>query len=45
MDGLFLLVVYVERRTAMRRDLDDEVVERPAGVLARDLKDQIAAGA
>jgi hypothetical protein len=29
----------------MRRDLDDEVVECSAGILARDLKDQIAARA
>ena len=44
-DRLFLRVVDVERRPAVRRDLDDEVVERAAGVVAGDLEDEIAAGA
>ncbi len=43
MDGLFLFVVNVKGRTAMRSDLDDEVVKRPAGLFARDLENQIAA--
>ena len=39
------VVVDVERRPAVRSDLDDEVVERAAGVVAGDLEDEIAAGA
>jgi hypothetical protein len=41
-DRFFLVVVNVQRRTAVRRDLDDEVVERSAGIRAGDLKDQVA---
>ena len=44
-DRLLLRVMDVERRAAVRRDLDDEVVERAAGVVAGDLEDEIAAGA
>jgi len=32
----------VEWWPTFRRDLDDEVVKRPAGVLARDLEDEIS---
>jgi hypothetical protein len=38
-------VVDVERRAAMRRNLDDEVVEGAPGVVTGDLEDEIAAGA
>ena len=36
-DRLFLRVVDVEWRPAVRCDLDDEVIERAAGVVAGDL--------
>jgi len=43
-DGLLLLVVNMQWGTASRRDLDDEVVEGPIRVLARDLEDEVPAG-
>jgi hypothetical protein len=43
-DGLLLPVMYVQGRPAVRRDLDDEVVEGAAGLVAGDLEDEIAAG-
>jgi len=42
-DGLVAVVVHVQRRPSVRRDLADEVVDRAAGVLARDLEDQVPA--
>jgi hypothetical protein len=44
-DRLLLVMVDMERRSAVRRDLDDEVVEGPAGVLSGDLEDEIPPGA
>jgi hypothetical protein len=44
-ERLLLLVVDVKGRAASRRDLDHEIVERAAGVVAGDLEDEIAAGA
>ena len=44
-DRLLLLVVDVERRPTLRSDLDDEVVEGAAGVLAGDLEDEISSWA
>src|SRR5262249_38509173 len=41
-DRLFLPAGAVQRRTAMRWDLDDEVVECAAGVVARELEHEIA---
>src|SRR5215471_1491101 len=41
MDRLLLKMVHMKRRPAVRRDLDDEVVESPAGVLSGDLEDEI----
>ena len=43
-DRLFLLVVNMQRRTAVWRDLDDEVVEGATGVVAGDLENEIATG-
>jgi hypothetical protein len=37
-------VVHVQRRAAPRRDLDDEIVERAARVLAGDFEDEVPAG-
>ena len=45
MDRLFLLVVHMQRRAAVRRDLDDEVVKRACCVFAGDLEDEIASRA
>ena len=45
MEGLLLAVVDVQRRAAVGRDLDDEIVEGAAGVVAGDLEDEVAAGA
>jgi hypothetical protein len=38
-------MVDVQRRAAVGRDLDDDVVERAGGVVAGDLEDEIAPGA
>src|SRR6185312_2486573 len=43
-DRFFLDVVDVQRRTAARRHLDDEIVQEPPGLLARKLEDQVASG-
>ena len=42
-ERLLLLVVDVQRRPTVRRDLDDEVVEGAARVVAGDLEDEVAA--
>jgi hypothetical protein len=42
-DRLVLEVVHVKRRPAVRGDLDDEVLEQPVCLVARQLEDQIAA--
>jgi hypothetical protein len=39
-DRLLLRVMDVQRRPTVRRDLDREVVEGPAGVLARHESDR-----
>jgi len=44
-DCLLLEMVNMKRRSAMGRDLDDEVVEGPTGVLSGDLEDEITPGA
>ena len=41
-DCLLLLVVDVQRRPAVRRDFDGEVVERASGVLAGDLENKVS---
>src|SRR5215467_8263005 len=41
-DRLLLMVVHMKRRSAVRCDLDDEVVESLAGVLSGDLEHEIA---
>jgi len=42
MDGLFLDVMDMKRRTAVRGDFDDKIVEQASSILAGDFEDQIA---
>ncbi len=44
-DGLVLVVVDVERRSTVRRDLAEEVVKRVPGVLAREFEHEISSWA
>ena len=45
MDRLLLPVVDVQGRAAVRCNLDDEVIECAAGVLAGDFEDEVTSGA
>ena len=45
MDRLVLVVMYVKRWSAVRRNLADEVVERALGVFACELEHELSAWA
>jgi len=45
MDRFVLPVVDMQRRTAMRRDPNDKIIECPTSIIASNLENEISAGA